>query len=92
LARLTAEISVSLDGFVAGPNQTREEPLGEGGEQLPQWAVGLASWRRRHGLEGGEHNVDSELLEESAARLGATIMGKRMVAVLLGGGARRRRP
>jgi hypothetical protein len=37
MAKLTFEISMSLDGFVSGPNQTLDEPLGEGGEQLHQW-------------------------------------------------------
>jgi dihydrofolate reductase len=78
LARVTSQISVSLDGFVAGPNPTRDEPLGAGGEQLHEWAVALAAWRRSHGLEGGTGGADSQLMEESIARVGATIMGRRM--------------
>jgi dihydrofolate reductase len=78
LARLTFEISMSLDGFVAGPNPSREEPLGEGGEGLHEWGIRSAAWREAHGLEGGERSADSQLLEESIARAGATIMGKRM--------------
>ena len=64
MARLTLEITMSLDGFVAGPNQTLEQPLGEGGERLHEWAYGLAAWREPHGLSGGETNSDSELVEE----------------------------
>jgi dihydrofolate reductase len=78
LAKLTFEISMSLDGYVAGPNQSRDDPLGEGGMQLHEWIVGLAAWRERHGLEGGERNTDSQLIEDSINRVGATIMGKRM--------------
>ena len=54
MAGLTLDITMSLDGFVAGPNATLDEPLGEGGEQLHDWVVRLAVWRERHGLEGGE--------------------------------------
>jgi hypothetical protein len=53
MTRLTLDISTSLDGFVAGPNQTLEQPLGEGGERLHEWALGLASFRERHGRSGG---------------------------------------
>ena len=69
---------MSLDGFVAGPDQTLEEPLGEGGNRLHEWVFVLETWRRPHGLEGGETNVDSSLVEEHLAALGATIMGRRM--------------
>jgi dihydrofolate reductase len=76
--KVVAEISTSLDGFVAGPNPTLEEPLGEGGELLHTWVVKLASWRARHGLEGGEENADSELVAKSLAAQGAIVMGRRM--------------
>jgi dihydrofolate reductase len=72
------DISMSLDGFVAGPNQTLDQPLGEGGERLHEWVVGLESWRERHGRGGGERNADSEVVEESLAATGAVVMGRRM--------------
>ncbi len=75
---LTAQITISLDGYVAGPNQSLDEPLGEGGEQLHEWAFALKSWREPHGREGGETNPSSAVLDESLARTGATIMGRRM--------------
>ena len=78
MGRLAFDISVSLDGFIAGPNQTLEEPLGHGGERLHQWALGLESWRRRHGLDGGTTNADSEVVEESLRATGAVLMGRRM--------------
>jgi len=78
MSKLTFDITMSLDGFVAGPNPTLEEPLGEGGERLHEWLVDLASWRKTHGLEGGATNPDSEILEESVARNGAILMGRRM--------------
>src|SRR5262249_53067170 len=75
---LTLEISISLDGFVAGPNPTLEQPLGEGGEQLHEWAFATRCFREQHGLDGGEDNRDSELVAETLAGVGATIMGRRM--------------
>jgi dihydrofolate reductase len=78
MARLILDMSMSLDGFVAGPDQSQDEPLGRGGEQLHEWAFGALSWRERHGLEGGEQNVDSDLADETISRAGATIMGRHM--------------
>jgi dihydrofolate reductase len=78
MTRVRAEITTSLDGFVAGPNQTVEQPLGEGGERLHEWIVALASWREQHGLEGGEVNPDSALVEEGVRATGAYVMGRRM--------------
>jgi len=78
MTKLTLDISTSLDGFVAGPNQTLEEPLGKGGELLHEWAVRLASWRERHGRSGGERNVDAEVMQESIDATGAVVMGRRM--------------
>jgi dihydrofolate reductase len=78
MARLVLDISMSLDGFVAGPNLTLEQPLGEGGERLHEWVVPLASWREPHGLEGGETGPDDELFAEGIRSTGAVIMGRRM--------------
>ena len=69
---------MSLDGFIAGPNQTLDEPLGRGGEQLHEWAIATRAWRESHGMEGGEDNVDSEIVADRVGRAGATIMGRRM--------------
>jgi len=78
VSRLKFQISVSLDGFVAGPNQSEEHPLGEGGMQLHEWVFKLAAWRKPHGREGGEVNASSPVLEEATANVGATIMGRNM--------------
>jgi dihydrofolate reductase len=78
MTRLTFDISMSLDGFVTGPNQTLEEPLGQGGEQLHEWAVRLASWRERHGMSDGETGPDDDLARESIGAAGAFVMGRRM--------------
>jgi dihydrofolate reductase len=78
MSKVVAEISTSLDGYVAGPNPTLENPLGEGGDQLHEWAVRLKSWRETHGLPDGESGPDDELLAESVATTGAVVMGRQM--------------
>lgn len=75
---IAIDISVSVDGFVAGPNATLEEPLGEGGERLHEWIFGLDAWRERHRLEGGERSVDNDVVEAAVARWGAVVMGRKM--------------
>ncbi len=69
---------MSLDGFVAGPNQSKQEPLGMGGERLHEWVTSLATWRRAHGQEGGDVNESTRVMEEEIAGIGATIMGRNM--------------
>jgi dihydrofolate reductase len=78
MAKLKLDISMSLDGFVAGPDITLEEPLGEGGELLHEWIVALASWKEMHGQTGGERNADDDLYREALSKNGAVIMGRRM--------------
>src|SRR5918995_6025574 len=78
MGKLTCDITMSLDGFVAGPDPSLEEPLGKGGERLHEWIVGLESWRERHGLTGGTTSPDSEVLDEAISSTGATVMGRRM--------------
>jgi dihydrofolate reductase len=78
MTRLTFDITMSLDGFIAGPNPGAEQPLGEGGERLHEWVYGLKSFRERHGRTGGTENRDAEILEESFAGTGAIVMGRRM--------------
>jgi dihydrofolate reductase len=78
MAKLRFDISISLDGFVAGPNPTRELPLGERGEELHEWALELEAWRKPHGREGGEVNASTEVMEASLANVGATVMGRNM--------------
>ncbi|MEO7260950.1 MAG: dihydrofolate reductase family protein [Jatrophihabitantaceae bacterium] len=75
---VTCQLSVSLDGFPAGPNQSPENPLGEGGMRLHEWAFSTASWRAQHDLDSGEHNADSEVVEEATQGIGAYIMGRKM--------------
>ncbi len=78
MSKLRFKISMSLDGFVAGPNQSVENPLGIGGERLHEWAFQLAVFRQLLGMEGGEINESTPVVEESLANIGATIMGRNM--------------
>jgi dihydrofolate reductase len=78
LSRLRFKISMSLDGFVAGPRQSVDNPLGIGGMRLHEWIVPLAVWRAMHGLQGGEVNESTRVVEESLANIGATVMGRNM--------------
>jgi dihydrofolate reductase len=78
MARLTLDISMSLGGFIAGQNRTVEQPLGDGGERFHEWIFGLASWRERHGMSGGERNADDEVVRETLDTAGAVLMGRRM--------------
>jgi dihydrofolate reductase len=75
---VTCQISISLDGFVAGPNQSLENPIGEGGLRLHEWVFPTAGWRRRQGQVGGEDGPDSEVAEEVAQGIGAYVMGRHM--------------
>jgi dihydrofolate reductase len=78
VSKLRFRISTSLDGFVAGPNQSQKEPLGAGGERLHEWVVALEAWRRAHGKTGGEVNESTVVMEAELANIGATIMGRNM--------------
>jgi dihydrofolate reductase len=84
MGKVKGQISVSVDGFVAGPNQGEEHPLGEGGEQLHEWVVELAAWREAHGREGGEVNASTPIFEEAVAGTGAVLMGRNMFGPVRG--------
>jgi dihydrofolate reductase len=87
MGQVKAQISVSLDGYMAGPNQSEENPLGEGGEALHEWVVKLSSWRRAHGHEGGEgeENPSNAVMEAAQANIGAVVMGRNMFGPVRGG-------
>ena len=79
MSKLRFNITMSLDGYVAGPNQSVENPLGEGGLRLHEWAFGTRAFREMHGGgEGGEAGTDDDVIRETFANLGATIMGRNM--------------
>jgi dihydrofolate reductase len=78
MSKFRCHISISADGFVAGPNQSDENPLGEGGERLHDWVVPLAAWREAHGKPGGEVNESTQIMEETLQNIGAAVMGRNM--------------
>ncbi|MGP8059985.1 MAG: dihydrofolate reductase family protein [Acidimicrobiales bacterium] len=78
MGRVRFHISVSLDGFVAGEHPSAEHPLGIGGMQLHEWLFALAAWRAPHGIDGGDTNASSRVVEEGLAGVGAVIMGRNM--------------
>lgn len=73
-----AEISVSLDGFAAGPDQSMDNPLGVGGESLHDWVIATKGWREKHGREGGATGVDSDIADAMLTDIGAVVMGRKM--------------
>lgn len=78
MCKLKLTITMSLDGYVAGPGQSRETPLGVGGENLHDWLIPLKAFRESHGEEGGEVNASTPFAEEILGGAGATIMGRNM--------------
>src|SRR5215216_7372105 len=85
MSKLRCHISISADGFVAGPGQSEENPLGEGGERLHDWAVSLAAWRELHDKQGGEVNESTRVMEETLENIGAGVMGRNMFGPVRGG-------
>jgi dihydrofolate reductase len=78
MSAVTCQISMSLDGFVAGPRQSVANPIGEGGMRLHEWAFASDRWREQHGLSGGERTPDAEVVDEVIAGVGAYVMGRKM--------------
>jgi len=78
MSNVTSQLSISLDGFVAGPNQSVENPIGEGGMRLHQWALATDTWHKQHGSDAGERTADSLVAEEVSQGIGAYIMGRNM--------------
>jgi dihydrofolate reductase len=84
MSKVRGNTAISLDGYVAGPNQSEENPLGEGGEQLHEWMLELKAWREPHGEEGGEVNASTEAVEQMHANVGAFVMGRNMFGPIRG--------
>jgi dihydrofolate reductase len=86
MAKSKAQISVSLDGYMAGPSQSEENPLGEGGMGLHEWVFKLAAWRGEHELEGGEEddNPSNAVIEAAQSNVGAVVMGRNMFGPVRG--------
>jgi dihydrofolate reductase len=78
------QLSVSLDGYASGPDQSEENPLGVGGMGLHGWVLELEAWRKQNGQEGGEINASTPVIEEAQSNVGATVMGRNMFGGGLG--------
>ena len=78
MSKTLVRITMSLDGYVAGPNQTLKDPLGVGGEALHDWAIQLAAWKEVQGKSGGVENANSAIMREMFENVGAVIMGRNM--------------
>ena len=81
---LKFEITMTLDGYVAGPNQSEEHPLGEGADGIHDWALSTKSFNEMHGREGGETGTNDDVLREAFESSGATIMGRNMFGPIRG--------
>lgn len=79
-----AAFSVSLDGFGAGPDQSRENPLGERGEELHEWMFPTKMFQKMMGKEGGTEGTDNDFAEKSMENMGAWIMGRNMFGPIRG--------
>lgn len=87
MTKVTAQMSVSLDGFYTGPRDTRgpkdmsgwmRGPEAPGFFRVTRWVVDAMAWRERQGFAGGEQSINSEIIEETFAAAGAYVMGRRM--------------
>ena len=78
------DLAISLDGYAAGPDQGRDNPLGVGGQALHEWVFATRSGRRMQGREGGDEGLDNEFLAQGEVGIGATIMGRNMFGPIRG--------
>lgn len=87
MEKVTSDMSMSLDGFIAGLNDGPKNPLGDGGERLHQWMYGLTSFHKLHSVDPrtgkpftarGKANGDDRIFDEMFKNTGAVIMGRRM--------------
>jgi dihydrofolate reductase len=75
---IRSHISISLDGYVAGPNQSKDNPIGGGGMRLHDWMFKTGAWNAAHGGAEGEESVDSRVWHEAWQGVGAYVMGRNM--------------
>ena len=79
MSALRVNITMSVDGYVAGPHQSLDQPLGIGGETLHNWMVNTRTFHQLHGQDGGgETGPDDSIAAEMFENVGATIMGRHM--------------
>jgi dihydrofolate reductase len=76
--------AMSVDGYVAGPHQTIDDPLGVGGRRLHDWVFATRFGREMIGEEGGDEGVDHQFLIRGVVGIGATVMGRNMFGPIRG--------
>jgi dihydrofolate reductase len=76
--------TISLDGYGAGPLQTRENPLGVGGEELHEWFIPTRAFQRINGKTGGTTGVDDDIASRFGVGVGGWIMGRNMFGPIRG--------
>ena len=76
--------TISLDGYGAGPRQTREEPLGVGGEALHGWFVATRAFNELFGRPGGNTGPDNVFAQRAVENIGANILGRNMFGPIRG--------
>jgi dihydrofolate reductase len=79
-----AAIGLSTDGFVAGPDQDLEHPLGAGGDALFEWFFTTRTWSAMHGGEGGETGIDDDFARRGFENVGAWLIGRNMFGPIRG--------
>ena len=85
MGRLVVQaFTISIDGYGAGPHQTRETPLGVGGEELHDWLVHTRTFKRAGGREGGDIGIDEDFAARGFAGIGAWILGRNMFGPIRG--------
>jgi dihydrofolate reductase len=85
MPKTKAQISVSLDGYMAGPDQSEADPLGKGGESLHEWAFKQATFKSQHGMgDGGESGASNDVLRAAQRNIGAVVMGRNMFGPIRG--------
>ncbi|ROP38180.1 dihydrofolate reductase family protein [Saccharothrix texasensis] len=83
MTKVTAQLSVSLDGFYAGPRHEGGGDWLHSAEaaaffRVTRWAISAMAWRERQGIAGGERDVNSDVIQENFEAAGAYVMGRRM--------------
>lgn len=79
MSKIRCQISVSIDGFAAGPDQSHDHPLRVGGMRLHEWLFATDVWNARAGLEGGARTDDFAAAQDALAGVGAYVIGRNML-------------
>jgi dihydrofolate reductase len=77
-------VTVSLDGYMAGPDQSEDNPLGVGGMDLHRWLFDMEAWRVSHGESGGRVDPSTRVVDELESGYGAVVMGRNMFGPIRG--------